>query len=96
MCLHLLPLVIDCLNATLDFLESDAKPSWTSRVYNVGSISLSPRMMEAELRKYVPGFEITYKNGDFRQRIADSWPRSLDDSAARNEWGWAPKYGLSG
>lgn len=63
-------------------------------MYNVSAVSLSPRMMEQELRKYLPSFEIVYKRGDSRQLIADSWPRSLDDSAARKDWGWKPRFGL--
>jgi hypothetical protein len=86
----------DCLNSTIDYLACDPNPNWSSRVYNVASVSLSPRILEAELRKYIPKFEIVYTKGDFRQRIADSWPRSLDDSEARKDWGWKPVYGLEG
>lgn len=63
----------DCLKATIDFISADDNPAWSSRVYNVTAMSVSPRMMEAELRKYLPSFNITYAKGDFRQKIADSW-----------------------
>lgn len=81
----------DCLKATLqmmDVAESDLR----SRVYNVTCMSLAPKHLEEEIRKYIPGFEVTYVEKDFRQRIADSWPRSIDDSEARSDWGWSPDY----
>jgi nucleoside-diphosphate-sugar epimerase len=61
--------------------------------FNVGSMSFSAGELAASIKKYVPDFEVTYEP-DFRQAIADSWPRSLDDGAAREEWGWAPAYDL--
>jgi nucleoside-diphosphate-sugar epimerase len=83
----------DCLKATLDLMEADLASLKHHSDFNVGSMSFSAGELAASIRKYVPDFTVTYEP-DFRQAIADSWPRSLDDSAAREEWGWAPAYDL--
>jgi nucleoside-diphosphate-sugar epimerase len=59
--------------------------------YNVSAFSFTPRQLVEEIRKYIPDFKVEYKP-DFRQAIADSWPKSLDDSVAREEWGWSPDW----
>ncbi len=61
--------------------------------YNLSSLSFKPAELAAEIMKHRPEFTITYKS-DFRQEIADSWPMSIDDSCAREEWGWSPDYDL--
>ncbi len=83
----------DCLKATLELMEADLAGLKHHSDFNVGSMSFSAGELAAAIRKYVPDFEVTYEP-DFRQAIADSWPRSLDDDAARAEWGWAPAYDL--
>jgi len=83
----------DCLDATIALLTEPAE-NLKQRTYNVTSVSFTPEQLAAEIKKRIPHFEITYKP-DFRQAIADSWPASLDDSNARNDWGWSPKYDLS-
>jgi nucleoside-diphosphate-sugar epimerase len=83
----------DCLKATMDLMEADVAKLKHHSDFNVGAMSFSAGELAASIKKYVPGFEVTYEP-DFRQAIADSWPRSLDDSAAREEWGWAPAYDL--
>jgi nucleoside-diphosphate-sugar epimerase len=83
----------DCIKATIDLAEADLSRLKHHSDFNVGSMSFSAGELAACIVKYVPGFEVTYKP-DFRQAIADSWPRSLDDSAAREEWGWSPSYDL--
>jgi threonine 3-dehydrogenase len=66
----------------------------TQRVYNVAGFSFTPAQIAAEIKKHVPNFSVTYAP-DFRQKIADSWPKSLDDSNARKDWGWKHSYDLS-
>ena len=56
-------------------------------------MSFCPAQVAATIKKYIPEFTIEY-HPDFRQGIADSWPKSIDDSAARQDWGWRPRYGL--
>ncbi|NHJ84542.1 MAG: NAD-dependent epimerase/dehydratase family protein [Asgard group archaeon] len=83
----------DCLKCHIDLAESD--PSKFKRhVYNVTGMSFSAGELAAEIKKHIPEFTVDYKP-DFRQEIADSWPRSIDDSLARKEWGWNPKYDLA-
>lgn len=62
--------------------------------FNVTAMSLSAEELAAEIKKHIPEFEIDYQP-DFRQAIADSWPESIDDSAAREEWDWSPQYDLA-
>jgi nucleoside-diphosphate-sugar epimerase len=82
----------DCLKATLQLMEADPKRlRW--RIYNVTGTSFSAAELATEIQKRVPGFKVEYKP-DFRQAIADSWPRSIDDSAAQEDWGWKPDYDL--
>ena len=57
-------------------------------------MSFTPTELAAAIEKRLPGFRIDYEIDPVRQAIADSWPRSLDDSAARAEWGWAPEYDM--
>ena len=63
--------------------------------FNVAAINVTPERLAAEIRKHIPGFAIDYEIDPLRQSIADSWPRSMDDSAARAEWGWQPTYDLA-
>jgi len=83
----------DCLKCTIDLLQADYSKLKHHSDFNVGSFSVTPKLMAESIRKYIPDFTIDY-NIDFRQAIADSWPNSIDDSAARAEWGWKPAYNL--
>jgi len=83
----------DCLKATLDLMEAPCETLKHHSDFNVGSMSFSAGELAAEIKKHVPGFEVVYEP-DFRQAIADSWPSSVDDSAAREEWGWSPAWDL--
>ncbi len=61
--------------------------------YNISGMSFSPKEIAAEIKKHIPAFEISYKP-DYRQQIANSWPQSIDDTVARNDWGWQEDYDL--
>ena len=84
----------DCIKATIDLLEADADRLVHHADFNLAAVSFSPAELVAEIQKHLPGFTCTYEP-DSRQAIADSWPRSIDDSAAREEWGWQPNYDLA-
>ncbi len=81
----------DCLKATIDLFHADKSKLKHYNDFNVAAFSFSPKMLSENIKKYLPEFKITYQP-DFRQAIADSWPRSIDDSFAREEWGWQPSY----
>jgi nucleoside-diphosphate-sugar epimerase len=83
----------DAVKATIDLMETESKNVKVRSSYNLAAMSFTPREIAQEIQKHYPDFEITYKS-DFRQKIADSWPGSIDDSAARNNWGWQHAYGL--
>ncbi|KAJ3252664.1 hypothetical protein HDU77_005024 [Chytriomyces hyalinus] len=84
----------DCLNGTVSFLSAPSE-SLTQRTYNMAAFSFTPKEISAKIAERVKGFETTYEP-DYRQAIADSWPRSLDDSVARKDWGWKNEYDLDG
>lgn len=83
----------DCIKATIDLMDADAS-KLKHRCFNLAAISFSPEQIAAEIKKHIPSFECAYEP-DFRQAIADSWPMSIDDSAARKEWGWKHEYDLA-
>ena len=83
----------DCLKASLDLMNADFSKLVHHGDFNVGAMSFSVKEQAENIKKYIPNFTIEYKP-DYRQDIADSWPNSVDDSAARNEWGWKPSYDL--
>jgi nucleoside-diphosphate-sugar epimerase len=83
----------DCLKATFDLMEADLGKLKHHADFNVTAMSFSAGELAAEIKKHIPEFTCTYKS-DFRQAIADSWPTSLDDSAARQEWGWKPDFDM--
>jgi len=83
----------DALNATIGLMETDASNITIRSSYNLAAISFDPSEIAAEIKKHIPEFEIIYKP-DFRQAIAESWPRSIDDSIAQRDWKWKYKYGI--
>lgn len=83
----------DCLNATIQLFRADKSKLKHHSDFNLAAMSFDVKELANSIRKHIPEFEIEYKP-DFRQAIADTWPRSIDDSAAREEWGWQPKYDL--
>ncbi len=83
----------DCIKATIDLMQADFDRLNHHGDYNLAAMSFSAGELAASIRAHIPDFEVTYAP-DYRQQIADSWPRSIDDAAARDEWGWSPKYDL--
>ncbi len=84
----------DAIKATIQIMQAPAEDIKIRSSYNLSAMSFTPKEIAAEIKKHIPGFEISY-NPDFRQKIADSWPASIDDSAARTDWGWKHQYDLS-
>jgi nucleoside-diphosphate-sugar epimerase len=84
----------DCIKGTIDLMEADLKRLEHHADFNMASMSFSAGELAAEIKKHIPEFEVEYEP-DFRQSIANSWPRSLDDSAARKQWDWQPSYDLA-
>ncbi|MCB9231713.1 MAG: NAD-dependent epimerase/dehydratase family protein [Bacteroidia bacterium] len=83
----------DAIRATLELMDAPAEQVKIRSSYNLGGISFSPKEIAAEIQKHQPDFKIEYKP-DFRQAIADSWPKSIDDSRAMQDWNWKNQYGL--
>ncbi|SED20735.1 Nucleoside-diphosphate-sugar epimerase [Tenacibaculum sp. MAR_2009_124] len=83
----------DAIKATVNIMKADSQSIKTRTSYNLAAISFTPKEIAQEIKNYIPDFEIVYKP-DFRQDIADSWPRIIDDSAARKDWGWEHAYDL--
>jgi len=84
----------DCIKAAIDLMEADPSRIICRTSYNVTGTSFSAGELTSEIKTHIPEFECEYKP-DFRQKIADSWPMSIDDSVAREEWGWNPTYDLA-
>ncbi|MBK8706208.1 MAG: NAD-dependent epimerase/dehydratase family protein [Saprospiraceae bacterium] len=83
----------DAIRATLELMFTAPDKIQVRTSYNLAGMSFTPAEIAASIQKHIPGFSISYKP-DFRQAIADSWPQSIDDSKAREEWGWKPKFDL--
>jgi nucleoside-diphosphate-sugar epimerase len=84
----------DCIKGTIDLMEADFSGLQHHADFNLAAMSFSAAELAAEIQKHIPEFVCEYKP-DSRQAIADSWPCSIDDSAAREEWGWQPAYDLA-
>jgi nucleoside-diphosphate-sugar epimerase len=85
----------DAVRAMMTLMEADAAGLKHRNAFNVTAMSFTPGELAAEIRKHIPEFAIDYEVDPVRQAIADSWPQSLDDSAARTEWGWTPHYDIT-
>ncbi|MDD3739584.1 MAG: NAD-dependent epimerase/dehydratase family protein [Lentimicrobiaceae bacterium] len=85
----------DALDAAIDIMEADPSKLIHRNSFNVTAMSFSPEIIAAEIRKTIPNFELSYDVDPIRQAIAESWPNSMDDSCARAEWGWNPKWNLT-
>lgn len=84
----------DALDAIVNLIEADPAKLRHRNAFNVSAMSFEPGMQAESIRKFIPEFKLDYDVDPIRQGIAESWPNSLDDSAAREEWGWRPKYDL--
>ena len=83
----------DAIRATIELMESETKKIKIRSSYNLGGISFSPKEIGEEIKKHIPAFNMSYKE-DFRQKIADSWPESINDEHAQKDWGWNLEYDL--
>ncbi len=83
----------DAIAATIKIMQADADKIKIRSSYNLAAMSFTPTEIAAEIKKHIPEFEISY-NPDFRQKIADSWPASIDDAFARKDWGWKHEFEL--
>jgi nucleoside-diphosphate-sugar epimerase len=83
----------DAIDATVNIMLADSEKIKIRSSYNLAAMSFTPTEIASEIKKYIPNFEITYKP-DFRQKIADSWPASIDDSEARKDWNWSHKFDI--
>lgn len=84
----------DAIRATIELMEADASKISVRTSYNISGMSFSPAEIADEIAKHIPGFVIEYEP-DYRLQIAESWPQSIDDSVAKKDWGWKPRYDLS-
>ena len=84
----------DAIKATIELMEAPAEKIKIRTSYNVSGMSFSPKEIAAEIKKHIPDFSISYKP-DYRQEIANGWPQSIDDTVARNDWGWKEEYDLA-
>lgn len=81
----------DAIRATLELMEAPAEKVKVRSSYNISGCSFTPKELVTEIQRIIPSFKTTY-TPDFRQAIADSWPGSIDDAAARSDWGWKEAY----
>lgn len=84
----------DALNGSIKLMEADPSRLIHRNAFNIASMSFSPETIYEAIRREVPGFEMEYQPDPLKQSIADSWPDSMDDSCARQEWDWKPEYDL--
>lgn len=83
----------DAIRATIELMEAPEEKIKVRTSYNIAGMSFSPKEIGEEIKKHLTDFTIEYKP-DYRQQIAESWPQSIDDSVARNDWGWRPEFDL--
>ncbi len=83
----------DAIRATISIMQANSKDITVRSAYNLAAMSFNPKQVTESIQRHIPDFEIVYKP-DFRQEIADSWPQSIDDSKAREDWGWSHEFDL--
>lgn len=84
----------DAIRATIEIMQAPAEQIKIRSSYNLSAISFTPKQIAEEIQKYYPNFEVTYEP-DFRQKIADSWPNSVNDTEAREDWNWKHQFDLN-
>jgi nucleoside-diphosphate-sugar epimerase len=84
----------DAIRATISLMDAPAEQIKIRSSYNLAGISFTPTQLAEEIKKHIPAFQISYTDTDPRQAIADSWPKSIDDSSAQQDWGWKLEYDL--
>ncbi len=84
----------DAIKGCVDLMEADPAKLKHRNAFNLTATNFTPEQIATEIKKHIPEFQIDYDVDPIRQAIADSWPNHMDDSAAREEWGWNPKYDL--
>ncbi|MGL2965240.1 L-threonine 3-dehydrogenase [Flavobacterium sp. XGLA_31] len=84
----------DAIRATVEIMQAPSEAIKIRSSYNLSGVSFTPKEIAAEIKKHIPDFTITYKP-DFRQKIADSWPASIDDSRAREDWNWKHEFDMA-
>ena len=84
----------DAIRATIEIMQADAQDVKIRSSYNLSAMDFTPAEIAEAIKAEIPDFTIGYEP-DFRQKIADSWPQSIDDSAARKDWGWKHDYDLT-
>lgn len=91
----LLPMMYmpDAIRATIELMEADAERIKVRSSYNLAAMSFTPAMVGESIKQHIPDFQLTY-DIDFRQKIAETWPGSIDDSEARADWGWQHAFDL--
>lgn len=85
----------DAIRGTIELMDAPAENIGIRSSYNFAGISFTPEVLATEIRKHIPDFKLSYTENDPRQAIADSWPRSIDDSYAQKEWLWKPEFDLA-
>lgn len=83
----------DAIRATIEIMQAPAEKIKIRSSYNLSGVSFTPKEIAIEIQKHIPDFTISYKP-DFRQKIADSWPGSIDDSSARKDWNWKHEFNM--
>jgi nucleoside-diphosphate-sugar epimerase len=84
----------DAIKGSIDIMNADPSRLKNRNAYNIAAMQFTPETLAAAIRKHIPDFTIDYKVDPLRQAIAESWPKRLDDTAAREEWDWTPDYNL--
>ena len=85
----------DAIRGTIELMDAPADQISIRSSYNFGGVSFTPEVLASEIRKHIPDFKLTYAENDTRQEIANSWPKSIDDSIAQKDWGWKPECDIA-